>query len=231
MLKKSVVINAKRIKPIENISPDYKTVIFFTLFVCGIILGVIIIQKSNEDFSSFFLKLLNNHLTAKKSSSWFNNFCGDFLGIFLLVFLTYILGLCAVGLPFIWLIPICFGCITGIILSLFFINYGLTGLAFCGLINIPCNAITAATLIKCCCESTRISNEIFLFVLGGNNDKAKSSLIKEYSLKYALLCLPILVAAIISSSSFTLFSGLFSFVNWIIRNNSYIRSFRRFYST
>ncbi len=213
MFKRSVVIKAKRIRPIANISPDYKTIIFFTLFVCGLILGVIVIQKSDEDFSSFFLKLLNNYLKAKKDNSWFMNFCGEFLGLFLLVFIDFVLGLCAVGLPFIWLLPVCFGCFSGIVLSVFFTNYGLTGLAFCGLINIPCYAITAATLIKCCCESTRISNEIFRFVFSGNkSENVKSSLIKEYTINYALLCLPILIAALISSGSFKLFSGLFSFI-------------------
>ena len=213
MFKRSVVIKANKLKPIAGISPDYKSIIFFTFFVCGIILGVIIIKKSQEDFLDFFMKLLNNRLGIQKNSSWLMNFCSDFLWLFVLIFLDFVLGLCAVGVPFIWLIPVLFGCFAGCVLSVYYMNFGLNGLAFCGLVNIPSYAITAATLIKCCCESTRVSNEIFYFVLRGKtNESPKDALIKDYSMKYVTLCLPVLLAALISSGSFKLFSGLFTFI-------------------
>ena len=213
MFKRSVVLKANKIKSVPGISPDYKTIIFFTLFICGLIIGVSLIKKGNSDFTEFFSKLLRNNITAKIDSSWLRCFCGEFVWLFLLVFVDFICGLCGVGLPLIWLVPICFGCVSGLVLSLFYVNYGLTGLGYCSLINVPCYAITAATLVKCCCESTKVSNEIFLFILGGRkNDNIKESLLKDYIINYLLLCIPIVIAALISTGSLKLFSGLFNFV-------------------
>ncbi len=213
MFKKSVVLKANKLKPLSGISTDYKTAIFFTLFVCGLIIGVSIVKKGDSEFIDFFSKLMHNNISAKNDSSWFRCFCGDFLWLFLLVFVDFICGLCGVGFPFIWLIPVCFGGFTGMVLSLFFINYGMTGLGYCALINVPGYAITAATLVKCCCESTKISNEIFFFIIGGNkNEGNKEPLLKDYVINYILLCVPVVLSALISTGSFKLFSGLFGFV-------------------
>lgn len=213
MFKKSVVLKANKLKPIAGVSPDYKTVIFFTLFVCGLIIGVTVISQSGTDFTDFFSKIIHNNISAKKDSSWFKCFCGEFVWLFILVFVDFICGLCGVGLPFIWLIPICFGCFAGMVLALFFINYGMTGLGYCALMNIPSYAITAATLVKCCCESTKVSNEIFFYILSGSKgDTSKTPILKEYTVKYIFFCIPVIIAALISTGSFKLFSGLFSFV-------------------
>lgn len=213
MFKKSVVVKANKIKRIPGISPDYKSIIFFTLFVCGLIIGVTIIKNGESDFTDIFSKLLHNSISAKNNNSWFRCFCGEFLWLFLLILIDFICGLCGVGLPLIWLVPVCFGSIAGLILSLYFVNYGMPGLGYCALINIPCYAITAATLIKCCCESTKVSNEIFFYILGGKkSDNTKEPLLKDYIINYVLLCIPIIIAALISTGSFKLFSGLFNFV-------------------
>lgn len=213
MIKRSVVIKAKRIKPITGLNFDYKTIIFFTLFFCGIITGIIIVSKCDNEFNNFLCRLLINNFSAKQENGPFTNFCGTFIWLFLLVFCTYLCGLSAVGFPFIWIIPTVFGIICGLIVSSFYHSFGLKGLGFCVIANIPCYAITAATLIKCCCESTIISNEIFGYVFGNSKGEGnKKMLLKDYSINYLLLCLPILIAALISMLCFKLFSGFFSFV-------------------
>lgn len=213
MLKKSVVLKANRIKPIGAFTPDYKTVVFFTLFICGLIIGTTVINKNESDFLTLFTKILKNNITAKNGESWIKCFCGDFVWLFIPLFADFLCGLCGVGLPFIWLIPTVFGCVSGMVFSVFFISYGISGIGYCALMYIPCCAITAATLVKCCCESTKMSSEIFFYVLGIERKEAiKKALLKEYSTIYIVFCVYILIAAAISTCSFKLFSGLFGFI-------------------
>lgn len=213
MLKKSVVIKANKLKPVQKFKLDYKTLIFFTVFLCGLIVGVTIFRQSGEPFSEFITEILKNYLTVCAVNSIFKNFCSIFFLLSLFVFILFIFGLCAVGQPFIWLSGFLFGCGIGIVISSYFCAFGILGVGYCALINIPCYAITAATLIKCCCESTRVSNDIFFYSLGSfNNTTGKNRLLKDYLINYLLFLVPIIIAALLKACFLKLFSGLFGLV-------------------
>ena len=212
MFKRSVVIKANRFKPIGKFSLDYKTVIYFTLFLCGVIIGVLLIKHADSDLNNFLSRLLVNNFNAKKSNGFLKNFCFVFFCLAILFFFNYLCSLSAVGFPFIWSILICYGAVCGIIISEFFISFGLKGIGFCLLVNIPYYAITAATLVCCCCESTKICNNIFFFLFGNTAiEKGKNHILKEFSIKYIIMCIPLAIAALISTCCFKLFSGFFTF--------------------
>lgn len=213
MFKRSVVLKANKIKHAGSFKPDYKTLIFFTLFLCGLIIGTTVVNKSESEFLTLIMKVLKNNITAKNGGGWLKCFCGDFVWLFIPLFTDFLCGLCGIGLPFIWSIPVVFGCVSGTVFSAFFMSYGVVGLGYCALMYVPCCAITAATLVKCCCESTKMSSEIFFYILGnGKNEGTKKSLLKEYSTVYIVFCIYILIGAAISTCSFKLLSGLFGFI-------------------
>lgn len=213
MLKRSVVIKANKFKHNKGFRFDYKTLIFFTIFLCGLIIGVIVFKQSGEHFADFVTNILEKHLTACYDNNIFKNFCSVFFTFSVFLVFLFIFGLCAVGQPFIWFMGFSFGCVVGVVLSSYFCAFGILGVGYCALINIPCYAITAATLIKCCCESTKISNEIFFFTLGaGGGVVDKNILFKEYLLKYLVFLVPIAIAALLKACFLKLFSGLFSLV-------------------
>ncbi len=212
MLKKSFIIRTKSIRPPMKFTFDYKLIIYFTLFLSGVIIGVLLIKNAGCDFNNFFSKLLVNHVNAKKNNSFLTDFCFTLLCFILVFFLNYLCSLSAVGFPFIWLILMGFGVVCGAVISEFFISFGLKGLGFCLLVNIPCYAITAATLICCCCESTKICNNIFCFLFGNSRyDPDKTCFLKEYTLKYIIMCLPMCIGALASTVCFKMFSGFFVF--------------------
>ena len=212
MFKKSVIIKTKNIRPNIKLNLDYKLIIYFTLFLCGVSIGVSLIKNAGDDFNRFFSDLLVKHVNAKKHNSFITDFCFVFLCLVLLFFLNYLCSLSAVGFPFIWLILIGFGVCCGAVTGEFFISFGLKGLGFCLLVDIPCYAITAATLVCCCCESTKICNNIFFYLFGNYGcDSGRNQLLKEYTLKYIIMCLPLLLGAFASTVCFKMFSGFFTF--------------------
>ncbi len=210
MFKKSVVIRANRLKKIR-LKFDYKTIIFFTILLCGLIFGAILSAKGSEAWHQFFNTFVNNHLTVKSSSSIFRNFCSVFFCLFIIILFDYISGLCGLGIPFIYFTPLLLGTYCGVIISQFYYLYNLRGLLYCILINIPCYAITAATLIKCCCFSSDISKEILVYLINGKND-TKEKILYNYTIKYLLLCIPILISALLNAITFRLFGNLFHFI-------------------
>jgi len=207
MFKKSVVIKAKRIKPLKW---DYETIILFTLFLCGVILGILIIKNSSEEFCNYLNNNLSNYIATKNKSSFIMCFSGSIVLLLLFVFVNFLFGLCAVGTPLVWFVPLLFGILCGCSVSCLFDFYGLKGLFYCALVDLACYAITAATLVKCCCESTKMSLELFNCILGNKNFKNSYSF-KEYVLNYLILCVPIIIGAVISTVCFKVFSSLFIF--------------------
>lgn len=208
MFKKSVVIKTKRIKPLKW---DYQTIVMFTLFLCGIILGIFIIKNGSEEFRAFLNNCLSNYISTKSSSGFIVCFSGLAALLLFFVFVDFLFGLCAVGTPMVWGVPLLFGVVVGCSVSCMFADYGLKGLLYCILVDLSCYSVTAATLIKCCCESTKMSVELLSCIIGTGCCKSSASF-KDYAINYLILCIPVAIGVLISTICFKIFAGLFIFV-------------------
>lgn len=208
MLKKSVVIRAKRIKPIKL---DYKVLLFFSLMICGIIVGISLIKNGDGDFNGLLKSLIDSINNTKSNNSLFS--CVLFILGWLLIplIIAFFCGLSGLGLPFLALLNVLYGLICGLFCGSYYVNFGLQGIGFFSLVNLPCYAITAATLIKCCCESLKMSFNVFSFLWGNNLNQIKNkNQFKEYILTYLILCLPVVAGSFLNVVSFKIFGDLFS---------------------
>lgn len=206
-MKRSVVIKAKRLKPINW---DFETIILFTLFLCGVILGVFLIKNCSDDIKNLLARVVSDYISAKSQNSFTVCFSGLFILVLIFIFFSFMFGLCAVGTPLIWLLPIIFGAFGGGYVSILLMNYGLKGLLYFVIVDMVCYAITTATLMNCCCESTKISVNLFSCIAGNNNLK-NACLFKNYALNYLVLCVPVALSAVLSTILFKIFQGLFIF--------------------
>ena len=211
-MKKSVVIKTKKIKALSKAEIDYKSVLFFVLFICGLIIGVTIIKNVDETTKNAIFVLLKRNLFGLKESSFIQLLSVTFLNLFLLWFYVFLFGFCALGTPFIWLNPLFWGLLSGGVVSSYYVMFGFAGLGYFSVINLPCYAITAATLIRGCCVGSNMSNEIFLSLLRGEWKKQPENTIKVYTIKFIALLIPLALSALIKSGSFVLFGDLFGLV-------------------
>lgn len=211
-MKKSVVIKAKRMRPINNFVIDYKALLFLVIFICGLIIGIKIIRESDNDISMFICNIVKNNYIAMKNCSFLNAFSGIFLLLFLLVFYIYLFGQCSVGFPFITLAPLFWGMYSGIIISSYYSMFGLKGIGFCSIVYIPCYAITAATLIRGCCIGTNSSNEIFLGVMSQEWNKQSDYSLKNYTVSFLILLIPLVFSSLLKAGCYKLFGDLFVLV-------------------
>lgn len=210
MFKRNVVIRAKRITPKINVNLDYKTLVFFTLMICGVIIGVFVSEKGSEEWHKFFSDAVSGYLSSEQNESIMLVFCKFFLPFFLLYLVAYIIGLCGMGIPFLSIIPLVLGCFFGIEITHYYINYGLSGIGCCTLIYMPVYSIATATLIKRCCHCFDISGEIFTYLITGKGDG--KPILKEFTLKHLFFLLPIIAGSALSAVSFKMFGDLFTFI-------------------
>lgn len=211
-MKKSVVIKAKRMRPINNFVIDYKALLFLVVFICGLILGITILRESDNDITSLINNIVKNNYMAMKTCSFMNAFSGIILLLFLLVFYIYLFGQCSVGFPFVALAPLIWGMYSGLIISSYYSMFGLKGIGFCCIVNIPCYAITAATLIRGCCIATNSSNEIFLGVMSGEWNKQSNYSLKSYTVSFLVLLIPLVFSSLLKAGCYKLFGDLFVLV-------------------
>ena len=208
MLKKSVVIRAKRIRPVKL---DYKTILFFSLLMCGIIIGISLVKNGDSHFNQLLKNLIDSINNIKSNNSFFPCVLYVLGWLLVPVLISFFSGLSGLGLPFLALVNVFYGIFCGLLCCSYFVNYNLKGIAFFSLINLPCYAITAATLIKCCCESLKTSLNVFSFFCGNTINQTKNkNLFKEYALTYLILCTPIVAGSVLNVASFKIFGDLFS---------------------
>ncbi len=211
MLKKSVVIGAHKFRKNKPAFTDYKSIIFLCLFVCGVVFGVMLSQKGGEAWHHFFNTMINNHLTAKTQSNLFENFCGAFIPLFMLLLYNYIFGMCGTGLPFLYLSPIALGVYSGVCAAQYYSAFALQGILYWCCVNIPCNAIAAATLIRCCCYGSELSGYVFSVLIYPKTER-KDNLLKEYTVKFLFMILPLALASLLSAITFKFVGELFGFI-------------------
>ncbi len=210
-MKKHIIIKANKLKPNIKINIDYKTIVFFTLLICGLVIGVLITQNGSDSWQIFFNEFLNKYISSQSNDNYILLFFRFFLPFFTLHLITYIIGLCGVGAPFLSFIPVSLGICFGVIITKYYANYELNGIVFCCLIYLPLYATTAATLIKCCCRCLDISGEIFLYLASGKGEG--KPMLKDFTLNSLVMIIPTIIACVISVIFYNLFSELFIFIS------------------
>ena len=209
-MKKSVVIRPINLKKVRF---DYKAIILFIIFICGIVLGISLYDNSGKDIRDILIRYMETSLDNKINQTYFKTFVTSFVYMVFPIALSYVFGLCATGLPFVWLMPIIYGVINGIVASMYYYSYSAKGVALFALSVLLGNAITAATLIKCCCESSVMSLNIFSAITSKKGSiKNEIYNIKDYTINYLILIIPVIIASFINTTSYRVFYKLFGFV-------------------
>ncbi len=210
MLKKNVVLNARKLKKINMVKVDCKTLVFFTIAICGVIIGVFTTKNISNDWNSVFSQVLNFFCLSKTDSSLLSIFFKLFLPVFIIYTLIYIIGTCAMGVPFLCICIFSIGWFLGLIISHYCVEYGFMGICYCGLVYLPVYAIATASVIKCCCNCFNISSEIFYYLIMGKGES--KNLFKDYTIRHTFFVVPIAIGAMIGTISFKMFSDLFNFI-------------------
>lgn len=206
-MKKHVVINGKKINSALRFNVDYKTVVFLTLLLCGIILGVNISENLTVEWQKFFADIIDRFYVPSYKTEYVTIFARLFLPFAIAITLTYVIGLCGVGIPFIASIPLFSGVFVSVLIPQIFRIYGMQGIGCFVFVYLPLLAIASATIIKSCSNSIGISLEIFLLLATGKG--SCKPILKDYTIQHVAYMVLILIFSAISVLLYVVYLKLF----------------------
>ncbi|MCQ2478794.1 MAG: hypothetical protein MJ091_06275, partial [Clostridia bacterium] len=125
--------------------------------------------------------------------------------------LIFITGLCAAGLPILYVCELIYGIVASVIIGALYYKYGINGLGFSSLVIIPVFSSAAAVNIRASCTSGKMSVNI-LSALLGNNTFASGNNLNKYIKDFIIKIIPLPAAAVLSAGAFKLLGGLFDFI-------------------
>lgn len=209
MFKKSVVLKRRKMNLPRF---DYKNFFLFSLFFCGLILGVLTIKNEHPQLNNLLESFCVNYISEKNENTIWECLIETSLLILIIPLFSFVAGLCAIGGPIIIAIPTVVGIIVGMATGILYSQYALQGLGYSALIIMPGAAIVIGTLLKCCNESLNMALEIMCIISGGSHSNNRTNELKDYCLRYLVLSVPFILAGALNTICFKLFGGLFSFV-------------------
>jgi uncharacterized membrane protein SpoIIM required for sporulation len=202
--------HAGRDKPDGVKSPMLQYCLIASLIICGVIWGSIIAGRVGAANESSFGILLQEMLSKSSASKgFFNLFLSSFFSSSLILCISFVLGLCAVGSPGHIALALFKGAGIGLSMSCIYDEYGVKGFAICALFILPWAIITSFAVMIACREGIRFSVLIARAVLPSGGQPHLFSELSVYCFKYIFCFALVLVAALIEAVSTIIFSMLF----------------------
>lgn len=161
----------------------------FFLFGIGLLIGSVSAGSYSNEPDSVLNRIWNSYMENRATQSVFLSFLSTFSSCFIMLFYSYILGVCALGIPFLYIIPVFDGIGKGIILGFIYTNQGLIGFLKSLLFVLPQNILLCLILIFSINHSYRMSRQMYFNIRAIQFDEPFISF-KKYNQKYIffLIC-------------------------------------------
>lgn len=179
------------------------------IFFSGLIFGSVSIKNPENIIDQRIIDFYSEYLHNKNGLSIVLIFLYTLLISFVPVMISFFVGLCAVGIPFISAVPFVVGIIIGIISGYLYESYLLKGLGYCATIVFPSATVACSGIIMSCKESILMSrNMLSLLAMGRGQHNRRFS---DYCIRYLIYTALCMLSALIQAVMYNIFSGLFIF--------------------
>ncbi len=193
----------------KSFSSNKNIIILVLLFVSGLIFGAFSVKSQN---SFLYTKAMPIYMSYVKSKSGLSDLSIFFTTMLLnssVIVLSYFTGLCAIGVPFVAMIPAVSGIFIGSVSGYIYQTYMLKGLGYCGIIIFPAAAVTAAAIIFAGRESLIMSKNMLNLLSQRHNQQYED--FKSYSVRFGIYLALAALGALIETVMTHLFIGIFNF--------------------
>lgn len=192
-----------------SLKESWRIILLLSLFICGLIIGSFVVKNNDSIMSNQLESIIKSGITTKNNSQFWEVFFNSITVNLVFLISAFSLGLCAIGIPFISLIPLIKGFGLGISGAYIYSNYSVKGVCYCLLILFPAQIISSALLIYACNESYYMSGDLFFSLNNSLNLKEKNP-VRLYLTRFLLLALFIALSAGFDAVLSSLFSSFFS---------------------
>lgn len=195
----------------ERIASGWKLILLTALFTAGMAFGAVLVKSSaDHEWLEKMLNLLQEYSTMRSSQSLFATMCNSLFANLIYLAVAFTAGLCAMGLPFLMLLPFIRGLGMGAVFGYLYSTKALMGVGYCLLILLPGAILSTATLLIGCREGITMSFDVFA-VMNGNKTLDGYHNFRLYCARFSIL-LALLACASLADALFAkAFSGFFHF--------------------
>ncbi len=193
---------------IISMKSSWRIILLSSFFLCGLIIGAYVVKNNNSLLSNQLSDIISSAIKNKSNSDFLKTFTETFITDSVFLIISFILGLCAVGIPLISLIPFIKGFGIGITGAYVYSVYSIKGVCYCLFVFFPAQVLISAILIFACNESFYMSEDIFS-TLNSGSIKEKN-LVRLYLTRFGLLLLFTCFTALLDALLSTVFSSVFS---------------------
>ena len=184
------------------------TVIFITLFTVGTLIGSFTLYYSIGKSDSVSL-LLKQYFDENSSLSILALFSRNVIASFFYLAVMYIGGLCAIGLPFVAIIPVIKGIAIGTIISYQYVYNGLKGFLYAMIILLIPAALLMAVLNLAYIEGMYMSLTVSNGIFNGKPRESKYNLsFMTFTKRFLIFSVGIVIICIIEAVLSSAFSSI-----------------------
>ncbi len=170
----------------------------FIVFGIGLMIGSVAAGTSSADENSVLNRIWSSYIYNRSEQSIAACFFSSFFSCFFMLLAEYILGVCAVGVPFLYVIPAIYGIGKGIIIGFIYAKYGFIGLIKSLFLIVPQNVIFCFIIILALNQSVKMSRQMFCVVSGLQSTEPFISF-KKFNQKYIFLIVGASLCSIIDA--------------------------------
>ncbi len=205
-MTRSGVFRFKSYKLIDFINQNNKLIILVGVFIISLVCGSLIYSPTSSGFAA---RLYDSFISLRQKE--------DFFGLLLSVFWSYLpfqlaAFLCGTSLIGAVLVPVSSvakGLHLGLLTAYIYSNFGLSGIAFNGLIIMPAAVVSVLSLMLSSKEALGFSVRLMRKMLNDNEGTSVSLLFRDYAVKGLLYLILLLLAALIDAVCSSVFLGMF----------------------
>lgn len=196
-------------KKAKSISSNRQIIVLVILLAAGLLFGAFSVKSDNSILLKKFIPMYMNYASSKAVMTDITLFFSSMLLYSTVIVISYFIGLCAVGIPFVAFIPFICGTFIGSVSGYIYGTYMLKGLGYCGIIIFPAAVIAISSIIFASRESMLMSRNMLNLLAQRHNQKYED--FRSYSMRFLIYLAVSAAGALVETMMCHLFIRLFSF--------------------
>lgn len=195
---------------LTTIKKNGRILVMLAVFAVGMIIGAVFIKRGDGLVSESISDMFTAYIKTKSEQSLSMNFINSLAVNASFMLAAFVFGLCAVGLPFVCSLPLIKGVGIGMLSGYLYAKFALKGLGYCVLVIYPGLIPAIFALLLACSVGINSSYEMLLSLSSTKAQRGERS-IKIYCIRFLIICVPVIIAAVLDASASRMFCRLFSF--------------------
>lgn len=188
---------------------NYSFIMLGGLYIAGVACGAMVAGVVNIEFVDTLIAILKGFSAQRVSQPLFLTFQSAFLPNMLLLFCAAIFGFCAIGSPFLALLPWFKGLGFGLSACLALVNYGYRAYGYILLLLFPSAVLTALVTVFACRDAMLLSLSIYDLVFTKKHGFVQTKL-SEFTSKFMLYGILMLLGALLETALYSTFGAIFA---------------------